>query len=225
MARPFLTAEWRDLAVLNFEVDRDLLKPWIPPSTELDLWNGVALVSVVGFQFLNTRVLGAAIPFHRDFDEVNLRFYVRGTEGRGVVFIREFVPKPAVSIIANTLYGEHYATARMRHTIDRTPDRVHAEYTWNWRGRQSSISVEAAGEPTLPEEGSADAFIFEHYWGYGKSTYQVEHPPWRTYRVTGARLDVDGDSVYGAGFGEVLATPPVSAMLAEGSAVSVFRRQ
>jgi uncharacterized protein YqjF (DUF2071 family) len=225
MARPFLTAEWRDLAVLNFEVDRDLLKPWIPPSTELDLWNGVALVSVVGFQFLNTRVLGAAIPFHRDFDEVNLRFYVRGTEGRGVVFIREFVPKPAVSIIANTLYGEHYATARMQHRVERTADRVHAEYTWNWRGRQSSIAVEAEGEPTLTEEGSAEAFIFEHYWGYGKSTYQVEHPQWRTYRVTGARLDVDGDAIYGAGFGEVLATPPVSAMLAEGSAVSVFRRQ
>ena len=119
MSRPFLTAEWRELAVLNFEIDPALLKPWMPQSTELDLWNGTALVSLVGFQFLDTRVLEAAIPFHRNFDEVNLRFYVQGSEGRGVVFIREFVPRPAISLIANSLYGEHYATARMQHSIER----------------------------------------------------------------------------------------------------------
>jgi uncharacterized protein len=227
MDRPFLTAEWRDLAVLNFEVDSALLKPRIPPSTELDLWNGAALVSLVGFRFLDTRVLGVAIPFHRDFDEVNLRFYVRRVNGdpssRGVVFIREFVPKRAVSLVANTLYGEHYATARMEHAIEKSPGRTSAVYTWEWRGCRSFLAVEAEGESTLPAEGSVEAFIFEHYWGYGASTYRVEHPPWRTYAVTGARYEVDGDAVYGAGFGEVLVRPPVSAMLAVGSAVTVCR--
>jgi uncharacterized protein len=225
MARPFLTAEWRDLAVLNFEIDPLLLKPWIPRSTELDLWNGIALVSLVGFRFLDTRVLGAAIPFHRNFDEVNLRFYVRGAEGRGVVFIREFVPRRAITLIANTLYGEHYATAQMKHAIKKSAGRISASYEWHWRGHASSIAIEARDAPSLPEEGSADTFIFEHYWGYGRSTYRVEHALWRTYPVTGARYDIDGDFVYGAGFGAVLARPPVSAMLAEGSAVSVFQRQ
>jgi uncharacterized protein YqjF (DUF2071 family) len=229
MARPFLTAEWLDLAVLNFEIDPGLidvlLKPWIPVGTELDLWNGIALVSLVGFRFVNTRVLGAAIPFHRDFDEVNLRFYVQGPKGRGVVFIREFVPRRAISLIANTLYGEHYKTARMEHVIERTGGRVSAEYTWHWRGLRSVISVEAEGEQKLPVEGSADAFIFEHYWGYGKSTYRVEHPPWRTCTVTGARYQIDGDAIYGAGFGKVLAGKPVSSMLAEGSAITVYRRE
>jgi uncharacterized protein len=225
MSRPFLTAEWRELAVLNFEIDPALLKPWMPQSTELDLWNGTALVSLVGFQFVDTRVLGAAIPFHRNFDEVNLRFYVQGSEGRGVVFIREFVPRPAISLIANSLYGEHYATARMQHSIERKDGGISASYKWQWRGHASYIAIEAQDHPTFPVEGSADAFIFEHYWGYGQSTYRVEHPPWRTYPVTSARYEIDGDAVYGAGFGKALAKPPVSAMLAEGSAVSVFQRQ
>jgi uncharacterized protein YqjF (DUF2071 family) len=229
MPRPFLTAEWRDLAVLNFEIDPALLKSWIPPSTELDLWNGVALVSLVGFRFLDTRVLGAAIPFHRAFDEVNLRFYVRkGSDAttRGVVFIREFVPRRAVSFIANALYGEHYAMARMEHSIESSGNHRSVSYAWHWRGSRSYLAVEAGGEPSLPAEASADAFIFEHYWGYvaqRQTTYRVEHPPWRTYPVTTARCEIDGDAVYGAGFGEVLARPPVSAMLAEGSTVTVHR--
>lgn len=230
MARQFLTAEWRDLAVLNFEIDPALLHPLLPASMELDLWNGIALVSLVGFRFLDTRVLGAAIPFHRDFEEVNLRFYVRpressGPEGRGVVFIREIVPKHAVTFIANTLYGEHYVTARMKHNIERTADRVSAQYSWRWRGHDGVLAVQGQGEPSLPAEESADAFIFEHYWGYGRSTYRVEHPPWRTYPVTGSRFEVDGDALYGSGFSKVLARPPVSAMLAEGSAVTVFQRE
>lgn len=230
MAGAFLTAQWRDLAVLNFEIDPALLHPLLPASLELDLWEGVALVSLVGFRFLDTRVLGAAIPFHRDFDEVNLRFYVRprgsnGTEGRGVVFIREIVPKHAVTFIANTLYGERYVTASMRHAIEQSADRVSAEYSWRWRGHGGVLAVHAQDEPSLPAADSADAFIFEHYWGYGRSTYRVEHPSWRTYSAVHSHFELDGDKLYGAAFSKVLARPPVSAMLAEGSPVTVFRRE
>src|ERR1700758_642536 len=116
MARVFLTAEWRMLAMLNFEVDPALLEAHLPHGCELDLWNRKTLVSLVGFQFLNTRVMGTVIPFHRNFEEVNLRFYVRGCEGRGVVFIREIVPRRAITAVARTLYGENYVTAPLEHT-------------------------------------------------------------------------------------------------------------
>jgi uncharacterized protein YqjF (DUF2071 family) len=219
--KPFLTAEWRNLAVLNFEVDRALLMPLLPPSCELDLWDGGALVSLVGFQFLGTRVLGRAIPLHRNFDEVNLRFYVTGPQGRGVVFIREIVPKRAIALIANTLYGENYVVAPMSHTISST----RARYAWRWQGRENFISVDIEGEPHPIVDGSADAFIFEHYWGYGKSTYRVEHPSWRTYKVTGAGYEIDADSLCGAPLGAALRNKPVSAMFAEGSAVTVYRKE
>ena len=95
--RPFLTACWRHLVMLNFTADPALLEPYVPPGTQLDFHDGRTFLSIVGFRFLNTRILGIPIPFHTNFDEVNLRFYVRretpAGPRRGVVFIREIVPR------------------------------------------------------------------------------------------------------------------------------------
>src|SRR5918996_5117390 len=122
MASTFLTAEWRDLVMLNYEVDPQVLARRVPPGTELDIWQGRALVSVVGFRFLRTRVLGLPIPFHRDFEEVNLRFYVRrqAEDGwrRGVVFIKEIAPRWAIATVARVVYNENYAARPMRHRIE-----------------------------------------------------------------------------------------------------------
>ena len=78
--RVFLTAEWKQLLMLNFAVDPALLRPFLPAGTEIDSFEGRTYVSLVGFQFNDTRVAGFAIPFHRSFEEVNLRFYVRRSE-------------------------------------------------------------------------------------------------------------------------------------------------
>ena len=226
--RPFLTACWRNLAALNFEVDPSLLAPHLPASTELDLWRGKALVSLVGFQFLDTRVLGLRVPFHRSFPEVNLRFYVRGPQGRGVVFIREIVPRRAVAVAARLSHGENYATAPIRFYYRSIGDLQNISYGWRWKGRESTISVTCSGEFAVPAEGSEGAFILEHYWGYTRlrngtaRAYRVEHPPWRAWNGRGD-CQIDGDALYGPGFGDALNSPPVSAMLSEGSEVSVYR--
>src|SRR5260370_36231457 len=148
---PFLTASWRDLAIINFEVAPALTAPHVTAGTELDLWRGKALLSLVGFRFLDTRVLGLSVPFHTSFDEVNLRFYVRGAEGRGVVFIKEIVPKRAVAGVANLLYGENYVTAPMEHRIE--PGR-RVSYSWRWRGRRNFIAIESADDPRMPAQDS-----------------------------------------------------------------------
>ena len=105
--RIFLKAEWRYLAMLNYEVDPALVAAYVPPGTELDRFDGKAFISLVGFLFLNTKILGISVPFHRNFDEVNLRFYVRrsvdGVVKRGVVFIREIVPRRAIAAVARLL--------------------------------------------------------------------------------------------------------------------------
>ena len=108
----FLTAAWRHLIMLNFEVDPGLLKPYIPKGTELDYWQDKTYRSIIGLVFYNTRIKGLAIPFHQTFEELNLRFYVRrpGPEGinRGVVFIKELVRKPAIALMARVFYNEEY---------------------------------------------------------------------------------------------------------------------
>lgn len=121
--RRFLTAEWRDLAMLNFAIDPAILAPLVPRGTELDSWHATTYVSLVGFRFLRTRLLGLPVPWHRDFEEVNLRFYVRRREGseirRGVVFIRELVPRRAIAAVARVWYNEPYTALPMRHRITR----------------------------------------------------------------------------------------------------------
>ena len=233
----FLTAEWRQLAMLNFEVDPKVLRPLVPAGTELDDWQGRTLVSLVGFLFLNTRVFGAAIPFHRNFEEVNLRFYVRrkASDGwrRAVVFVKEIVPRFAIALTARVLYGENYVSVPMRHRIDREngclagPRRV--SYSWRFRGRENCMELCADGEAEEVADGSEVEFVTEHYWGYarrrgGRTTeYRVEHPRWRVSTATATHLDCDVAGLYGRQYVEFLQTPPASAFLADGSEVTVFR--
>jgi uncharacterized protein YqjF (DUF2071 family) len=225
----FLTAEWRWLAMLNYEVSRAALLPFVPEGTELDTFAGITYASIVGFLFLDTRVLGLAIPFHRDFEEVNLRFYVRrrAPEGwrRGVVFIKEIVPKRGIAAIARTVYGENYVRLPMRHKRDGAG----IGYEWLIDGRWNGLRVHTCGEPALPAAGSAEEFITEHYWGYtaqrrgAAKEYLVDHVPWRVWQVAEATLACDAEYLYGVGFAEALSGPPRSAFLAEGSRITVYR--
>jgi len=227
--RIFLTAEWRSLVMLNYAIDPALLRPWLPRGVELDVWQGEALVSMVGFLFLQTRVLGVRWPFHRNFEEVNLRFYVRRRmpEGwrRGVTFLREIVPGRAIAWTARTLYNEPYLACPMCHCV--TPGGC--EFAWHFDGRWNSIAAEISGEPVPIMPGSAEEFIFEHYWGYtrqrdgGTVEYRVDHPGWCVWTAKNPRLDCDATALYGAPFAEVLGSVQRSAFVAEGSPVSVRR--
>ncbi len=234
--RIFLTAEWRDLAMLNYAVDPALLWPRVPRGTELDLFHGKAFVSVVGFRFLATKVLGVSIPFHRDFEEVNLRFYVRRVENgvvkRGVVFIQEIVPRFAIATVARLAYNENYRSLPMAHQIEGNADlpepQLSVEYSWRLKARPYRIKVSAAGEPGKAAKGSEAQFITEHYWGYcaqpdgGCVEYHVTHPSWRMWKVSEAKFEGDVGALYGREFADGLSRPPDSAFLAEGSSVVVY---
>jgi uncharacterized protein len=233
--RPFLTAVWRHLVMLNYRVEPDLLRPHLPPGTELDTWQGAHYLSLVGFRFLRTRVLGVAVPMHRDFEEVNLRFYVRrrAAEGwrRGVVFLSEIVPRRAVAAVARLLYGEPYRAMPMRHELSLPDGKLEAgaslAYRWRHRGRWHALRATAAAAPAPPGAGTEEEFIAEHYWGYtarrrgGAAEYRVEHAPWRVAPAAGAALDCDVEAVYGRRFTAPLGGPPHSALIAEGSPVAV----
>jgi uncharacterized protein YqjF (DUF2071 family) len=231
MAKTFLTAEWRKLAMANYAVDPAILLPYLPEHTELDLWNGSCYVSLVGFMFLNTRVKGVRVPMHSNFEEVNLRFYVRYNAGdewkRGVVFIREIVPRPALTLVANALYGEPYVTMPMAHSWNHSPEELRVDYRWKNAGSWHSFGVTTASDGIDLPEGSKEEFITEHFWGYTKrkrgytSEYGVEHPRWKVYPVKSYTVDVDFAHIYGAEFGFLNELTPASVFLAEGSEIAV----
>ena len=233
MLKPFLTANWRYLAMLNFAVDPKILQPLVPVETELDFHEGQTFLSVVGFLFTDTRVIGVPIPLHRDFEEVNLRFYVRRKTAdqwrRGVVFVRELVPRQAIALIARIFYGEPYLALPMRHGLEHKEGRVFAEYQWRRGGRWETLAMTATGEPQGAAQGSHEEFITEHYWGYtarrsGCSEYRVEHPRWRLWTAVTTKFEADVATLYGPPFVETLAAPPVSGFIAEGSPIQVYQR-
>jgi hypothetical protein len=230
----FLTAEWRWLAMLNYEIDPTALSLFVPAGTELDFWNGKTYVSLVGFLFRDARVGGIPIPFHRHFEEVNLRFYVRrkADDGwrRGVVFIKELVPRKAIAVVARKFYNENYIALPMSHRIEKNQDEIKSvSYAWQFNGHENFLKVVTRGSAQPLADGSLQEFIAEHYWGYAAQRdgstkeYFVEHPRWRVWETQSAEFLCDVANLYGQSFCEFFNRSPSSAFLADGSEVKVYK--
>lgn len=213
----------------NYAVEPSLLEDFLPTETELDFHAGKCYVSLVAFKFLNTKVLGLTVPFHTNFEEINLRFYVRRETGdeirRGVVFVKEIVPRRAISIVARTFYGEPYETWKTRHEQDENK----LAYFWSKDDCRNHVSIETGKNLGVPEEDSHGAFIIEHYWGYTKrganrtDEYKVEHPKWNLFDIKKSEIAVDFGFTYGTGFAFLSERKPETILLAKGSEISVYK--
>jgi len=227
----FLKAEWNNLAMFNYAVEPSLLQPFVPLGTELDGFEGRTYVSLIGFEFNRTRVCGIAVPFHRSFEEVNLRFYVKRAARRGVVFIRELVPKYAVAAIARRAFGEKYSCVPMSHRVSARKEdgAIEAEYSWGPARNRCRMRLVAEGASHLPGDGSLAQFITEHYWGYaaqrdgGSLEYEVQHPQWPVREAQSAEFWGDSSCFYGPVFAMLLSGAPDSGFFVEGSPVTVFK--
>ena len=226
--RNFLTARWCNLILANYAVPEELLRPRLPPGLDLDTRDGRCWASLVGFQFLDTRVLGVGWPGYRHFPEWNLRFYVKQGDQRGVCFVREFVPQWLTATLARVIYNEPYRAARMTMDVDDRPDRVVASYSVKWGGRLHVLSAVGSKPAVRPGPDSAEHFFKEHSWGFGTSRggklirYEVNHPGWDVYPVREFAADVNWALLYGAEWAVMQDAVPASVVLAAGSAVSVF---
>lgn len=250
MSSTFLTAEWRNLIMAQYAVDTAALIPHLPPGLELDLYRDPArphaqpacFVSLVGFLFTRVRLKGLAVPFHTAFEEVNLRFYVKrpmpsghpdAPFRRGVVFLSEIVPKPAITLTARALYGEAYSTARTHHAWSTTPaGDLDIRYDWRHRHQWQTLAVTARPTPQPIAPGSLEEFITEHYWGYTRrrrlfgrapatGEYGVTHPRWQTHTILNASIHADFGSLYDPPFAPLSQRSPDHVLFSEGSAISI----
>jgi uncharacterized protein YqjF (DUF2071 family) len=228
LRRPFLTARWINVALVSYPVSDAVLTPRLPPGLVLDRWQGRAFVSLVAFDFRDTRVRGVAWPGFRHFPEVNLRFYVRDGDRRGVVFIRELIPSRVVALVARLLYNEPYEVAPLRSVTETTTDRIRIIHEFARHGRAQRITV-AGRRPSEPApEAGATHFFKEHAWGYGTDRrggllrYAVDHPSWRVYPDATARVELEFGAVYGPEWSFLAGATPEHVALAEGSPVAVY---
>lgn len=231
MKTHFLRAEWNNLVMANYAVPKELLLPFVPYKTELDFFQGEAYLSLVGFMFLNTKVFGIGVPLHENFEEVNLRFYVkynnRGNWKKGVVFIKEIVPKRAISFVANNVYGENYATMSMRHFHEDNKNNFSVGYEWEFKNRWNKLSAVVEKRASNIIENSCECFFADHYWGFTKYGatktyhYYVEHPRWQTFKVLSYLVDADFGSLYGEQFAFLSNQQPKSVLMSKGSEINL----
>jgi uncharacterized protein YqjF (DUF2071 family) len=229
MARQFLSAQWRDLIIASYSVDPGILESRLPDGLVLDLFEGQAVCSLVGFMFLDTRVLGVPWPTYRNFPEINLRFYVREQSGdrRGVVFVKELVKSRFVALIARTMYNEPYVRARIQSEIGQGDTRA-VRYGFQLCDGQGALNVESSVDTEVPAEDSTEHWFKEHQWGYGATRsgkslrYEVQHTHWGCHRVLSHKVDVDWERIYGDEWAHLRDAEPLSVVHAEGSAIKVF---
>lgn len=233
---PWLRGKVRHLAILNYEIDAEVLSPYVPRDLEIDLWKGKSFVSIVGLLFRQPKIFGIPVPCCQEFEQANLRFYVRRRTDagvrRGVVFVREVVPKRIVALVARHFSRENYVCLPMTHNIAFSKPagkrNTRIEYKWRHHGRWHGIQIQAGNDAVLSAPESQEAFFIERYWGYtlrpGGSCleYRFEHPPWRSQPASAAMFACDQATIFGPDFGACLFQQPSSAFISEGSEIRLF---
>lgn len=228
MSRPFLTADWLGVLGVTYAVDAARLEPHLPGGAQIDTLEGSPRVSIVAFRFRRTRLRGVPIPLHVNFGEINLRFYVRLHDRRAVVFIREFVARPAISVVAKLTYNEPYRTIRMRDEVlgPRADGLVGVRHRFG-RGLRNRLEAWADPAPVVPGADSAAYWLTHHDLGVGRArdgsarSYEVEHPVWALHEVHALTVEVDFGALYGPQWAFLADAEPSHVTLAEGSAVAI----
>lgn len=228
----FLTARWLNLLMLNYEVAPELLAPHVPKGTRLDFFEGKTYVSLVGFWFCETKLFGKIpAPFHREFPQINLRFYVRRTtdtdDRPGVVFIAEIVQKRMIALVAHAAYGERYLCrpVKIRNILE-SGKRV-LEYGWRSGNSWCNLTAQGIGNACNPSPATLEHFLVDRYWGYtaqpngGCIEFNVVHPVWKISRCNDATFLGDPTPEYGPEMARVLRGKPSAAFVVDGSAVTV----
>jgi uncharacterized protein YqjF (DUF2071 family) len=225
-----IKAQWNKLVMANYAVSPDVLDTYLPYQTVYDQWKGECFISLVGFMFRDTSILGIKFPYHTHFEEVNLRFYVKHSHSkgvnRGVVFIKEIVPLSGVTFVANTIYKEHYETLPMKHTWNITPDQLMVEYKWKSK-KWNSLKIVSDPNPLEIVDDSLEKFFTDQHWGYTQvydkltMVYEVAHPNWQYYKTIDYSIDVDFGHVYGEAFSFLTNQKPDSVFLSDGSVISL----
>ena len=226
----FLAAQWNYLINITYAVDPQILLPHLPKGLSLDIIDGKAFVSFVAFEFNDVTVKGFKIPFHRNFPEINLRFYVNKNGKRGVVFIKEFVPKYFVALIANKIYNEPYSATRMTHNIQKLGSDLKVEHSFCVNKEWFNVSVIAEIKSHVPAKESIEHFFKEHEIGFGKDKknnmleYKVEHPVWEIHPIKSVESTICFKKIYGDKWAFLNSEKPFNILLARGSEVKVFEK-
>ena len=227
----FLIANWNYLLLANYAVPKNVLMPFLPKDCELALWENQAFVSIVGFQFNNTKVFKIKWPCFTNFIEINLRFYLQYKGQRAVCFIKEYVPSYIIAGIARTVYNEPYERKNITTYCEKINEKLRLAYKIHVKDHPFTISTTVDDMPYIPSKNSEEYFFKEHSLGVGRTRngktliYNVYHPEWKVFPIRSSFIEIDWGFFFGSVFAFLENKKPDSIFLAEGSAVTVYKHK
>lgn len=230
-------ASWHDMVVINFDIEPRIVEMHLPPGLEVDLYNDHSFISLVALKCRDTVIKGIRIPFHSNYAQLQLRCYVKRTDGdttrRGTFFIKRFVPSRRVARLMSWWTGQKYQHMRIRTHVsgfqETDPNIMpEAQYECFVNGRWNKIKIKARSQRRKLRPESKDQFILDHQYAYysdGKNTFEylVDHPPWLIWDAASGALDCDVEALFGKEFARPMKHRPSSVMLARGSDVTVYQ--
>lgn len=231
--KPFLTAYWHNLINITYAISPTLLTSYLPKGVTLATKDGKAFVSLVAFSFEETKVKGIKIPFHVNFPEINLRFYVNYKGKVAVCFINEFVPKQCIALVANKLYNEPYIAYPMKVSteVNEKQQELTISHQITKRKQVHRLKAIVSTQSYTPESNTIAHYFKEHDLGLGIDKkgrtlyYRVEHPIWAIYPIKEYIVQMDFEQLYGKPWGILNTLEPLHILVAKGSKIAVYPPQ
>lgn len=216
---------------MNYIISPEILENYLPAYTIIDYFKGNCFTSLVGFPFRNVEIAGMKIPFYTDFEEINLRFYVKRFDGttwrKGTVFISEIANKSALKFLANSFLHEKYQTLETRQEIKENSELIETKYSWRTWMNWQFLNLISEKPSESVAEGTEAHFIMDRSSGYQKydtattNEYGISHPKWNIYPIRSFDINVDFEESFDSNFPVLNETLPHSVILARGSSVAV----
>jgi uncharacterized protein len=187
--RPLFLGNWERAMFIHYEADPDILQKQIP--FELDLWRGMAVVSVVAFSMRRLRPAFGGRLTERLFlpianhEFLNVRTYVRPGSQPGIYFMAEWVNNPLSLLLGPRVYGLPYRYGRIayehHHERGTLTGRVAGSFAY-----AGKLPPETKFNPCQP--GSLDEFLVERYsafthWHGTSRMFNIWHEPWPQCRI------------------------------------------
>jgi uncharacterized protein YqjF (DUF2071 family) len=177
---------WHDLLFAHWPLSLTTLRGLVPPTLEIDTFDGEAWLGIVPFRMSNVRPRWLpALPWISAFPELNVRTYVKAKEQPGVWFFSLDASRRLAVAAARWWYKLPYFFAKM--TVDSSLHEV--RYLSTRADRHSgpaalSVRYQDTGTVARTQPGSLEYWLTERYCLYTVDRQErlfraeIHHLPW-----------------------------------------------
>jgi len=181
--------EWNNAIFLHWQVELTELEKFVPKDLEIDLFEGNPWISVVAFTMENIRPKNLPpFPPISDFDEINIRTYVKSNNKTGVYFLSIEGGTSLSCKIAKGISELPYRYSK----IERTEN----HYESSNSEFNDKLDIEFTIGKELNEKTELDKWLTERYALFQDTDraineFEIHHLEWPINEITLKKVELD----------------------------------